>query len=301
MGSVPTRSAPPTQPILAAGAVVLRTDDTGGNEVLVIHRDGYDDWTLPKGHLEPGEQLPVAAVREVGEETGTMIRLGASLPVSRYPVEGRPKEVHWWVGFPTGETTEPTDDEADVVTWLPVDEARQRLTFETDRDLVSRALELSSLIPFLVVRHCKALSRSDWKHEDSRRPLTKRGRAQAEQLIPLLAAYGVVDVASSAAVRCADSLVPYARKHRLRIDRYESLTEEAATEHPIAATETLRDLATAAVQSGRPAAVCGHRPVLPMMLEAIGVDARPFSIGDCVVAYLDPQGHAVLSDHVEMP
>lgn len=298
---MPTRSTQPPQPILAAGAVVLRADDTGGTEVLVIHRDGYDDWTLPKGHQEPGEQLPVAAVREVGEETGVPIRLGAHLPVSRYPVNGRPKEVHWWVGFPTGESTEPTDDEADVVTWLPVDEARQRLTFETDRDLVARALELSALVPFLVVRHCKALPRSKWKHQDPRRPLTKRGRAQARQLALLLAAYGVVDVASSAAVRCADSFVPYARRNDLELARHQELTEEAATEDPKAATSTMRDLAKAAVESRRPTAVCGHRPVLPMMLEAIEVDARPFGTGDCVVAYLDSQARAVSSDHVEMP
>lgn len=298
---MPTRSARPPQPILAAGAVVLRTDDTGGTEVLVIHRDGYDDWTLPKGHQEPGEQLPVAAVREVGEETGVPIRLGAHLPASRYPVNGRPKEVHWWVGFPTGETTEPIDDEADVVTWLPVHEAQQRLTFETDRDLVSRALELSPLVPFLVVRHCKALARSKWKHQDPRRPLTKRGRAQAKDLVPLLAAYGVVDVASSAAVRCADSVVPYARRNGLEVARHQELTEEAAAEDPKAAASTMRHLAEAAVESGRPVAVCGHRPVLPMMLEEIGVDARPFAPGDCVVAYLDAQGLAVSSDHVEMP
>lgn len=299
MGSVPTRPTPP-QPTLAAGAVVLRPDAAGDTEVLVIHRAGYDDWTLPKGHQDPGEPLPVAAVREVLEETGVPIRLGAHLPVSRYPVDGRPKEVHWWVGFPTGDPHDPTDDEADVVTWLPVEEAQGRLTFESDRELVARAVELSGLVPFLVVRHCKALGRSKWKHQDTRRPLTKRGRAQAKELVPLLAAYGVVDVASSAAVRCADSLVPYTRKHGLRLDRYETLTEEAATEHPIAATETVRELATAAVESGRPAAVCGHRPVLPMMLEAIGVDARPFSTGDCVVAYLDPQARAVLSDHLQM-
>lgn len=56
-------------PIQAAGAVVLRDIDDGAREVLVVHRPSYDDLSLPKGKLEPGEDLPTTAVREVAEET----------------------------------------------------------------------------------------------------------------------------------------------------------------------------------------------------------------------------------------
>lgn len=303
--TVSTRPAPPSgnRPILAAGAVVLRPSPMtpGDTEVLVIHRACYDDWTLPKGHRDPGEHLPVAAVREVFEETGVPIRLGARLPVSRYPVNGHPKEVHWWVGVPTGEPTQPSDDEADVVDWLPVEEVNHRLTFETDRHLVARAVELSSLVPFLLVRHAKALARAKWKHEDVLRPLTRRGRVQARDLTPLLKAFGVAATASADAVRCIDTLVPYARTTGLEVQRYEALTEHAAADDPQRASTCTRDLARAALGGGAPTAVCGHRPVLPVMLESVQVDARPFSPGDCVVAYLDNQGNAVVSDHFEAP
>lgn len=285
-------------PILAAGAVVLRASpDDGAAEVLVIHRAGYDDWTLPKGHADEGELLPVAAVREVHEETGVPIRLGARLEVSRYPVNGHPKEVHWWVGTPTGEQVEPPDDEADRVEWWPVGTAEERLTFETDQQLVARAAELAHLVPFLVVRHGKALSRSKWRHADVRRPLTRRGRRQSKVLAALLAAFGVESVQSSAAVRCADTLVPYARRIGTTVVRHEELTEHAAAADPITARDLTRALALAAVDSGSAGVVCGHRPVLPLMLEGLGVDNRPFGTADCLVAYLDRQAQAVLSDH----
>ena len=60
-----------TRPILAAGAVLWRARRrSGATEVAVIHRPRYDDWSLPKGKVDPGETEPVTAVREIEEETG---------------------------------------------------------------------------------------------------------------------------------------------------------------------------------------------------------------------------------------
>ena len=60
--------------VLAAGVVVLRQ-----GRVLLVHRPAYDDWSFPKGKLDRGEHAAVAAVREVGEETGVRVRLGVPL------------------------------------------------------------------------------------------------------------------------------------------------------------------------------------------------------------------------------
>ena len=72
-------------PVLAAGGVPMRQLD-GRTQLLLIHRPRHDDWTLPKGHIEPGEHPLVAAVREVNEETGLAVRLGPPLPALAYPL-----------------------------------------------------------------------------------------------------------------------------------------------------------------------------------------------------------------------
>jgi len=56
--------------IRAAGGVVLRKSRSGETEIAVIHRPAYDDWTLPKGKIEPDESPEDCALREVREETG---------------------------------------------------------------------------------------------------------------------------------------------------------------------------------------------------------------------------------------
>src|SRR4051794_26198542 len=87
-------------PVVAAGAVTLRRR-RGTAEVLLVHQPKYDDWSFPKGKLEPDESARTAAVREVHEETGVRIRLGPPLAPQAYLVEngtGRLKQVHYWVG-----------------------------------------------------------------------------------------------------------------------------------------------------------------------------------------------------------
>lgn len=136
--------------IEAAGGVVLRARSPGGQgdhgdamEVLVVHRPAYDDWSLPKGKLDPGEDAATAAVREVAEETGVSARVGDELPSIHYEVRGRPKRVRWFRMVPiSGDpATRPPDGEVDLARWVPSDEARTLLTYGPDRDLLLTALE----------------------------------------------------------------------------------------------------------------------------------------------------------------
>ena len=81
---------PANKAVLAAGAVLWRPNgDSAAPEVAVIHRPRYDDWSLPKGKVDPGETEPVTAVREVHEETGYSSHLGRRLVAVSYPVESR--------------------------------------------------------------------------------------------------------------------------------------------------------------------------------------------------------------------
>jgi 8-oxo-dGTP diphosphatase len=117
--------------IRAAGGVVVRD-----GRVLLVHRDRYDDWTLPKGKLEAGESWEGAALREVREETGLECELGAFLGPSFYEHGGRPKEVRWW-SMTAGGEPQPAS-EVDAVRWASLDEARDLLTYDGDREVVSR-------------------------------------------------------------------------------------------------------------------------------------------------------------------
>ncbi|MFE4977140.1 NUDIX hydrolase [Kitasatospora sp. NPDC056651] len=131
--------------VLAAGAVLWlpgrlkKSGRLGRPRIAVIHRPKYDDWSLPKGKLEPGEGVVEAALREVREETGFRCLLGPELPAQHYRVQGRPKEVRYWAAVPSGGSFRP-NREVDRLEWLPAGKARARLTYDHDRLLVDALL-----------------------------------------------------------------------------------------------------------------------------------------------------------------
>jgi 8-oxo-dGTP pyrophosphatase MutT (NUDIX family) len=117
--------------IRAAGGVVVRD-----GRVLLVHRARYDDWSLPKGKLEPGETWEQAAVREVREETGVRATVVRELGSTRYDVDGEPKEVRW---FRMETPDEPRAQmEVDEVRWAPVADAAGLLSYDGERELLRR-------------------------------------------------------------------------------------------------------------------------------------------------------------------
>ncbi|MEU5423464.1 NUDIX hydrolase [Streptomyces sp. NPDC001407] len=123
--------------IRAAGCVLWRQGR--GMEIALVHRPRYDDWSHPKGKLKRGEKASDCAVREVLEETGMACELGAALPTVCYEVGGRCKEVRYWGARAVSGVFVP-NREVDALLWLPVGEARVRLTQERDRWLVDALL-----------------------------------------------------------------------------------------------------------------------------------------------------------------
>jgi 8-oxo-dGTP pyrophosphatase MutT (NUDIX family) len=120
----------------AAGGVVL----DGEGRVALVHRPRYDDWSLPKGKLDPGESFEEAALREVEEETGMRCRLGAELEPVRYQDnKGRPKLVRYWRMEVEHDPGFVPNDEVDKLRWVPPREAAALLTYPHDAELV-RAL-----------------------------------------------------------------------------------------------------------------------------------------------------------------
>ena len=119
--------------VRAAGGVVLREQ-----RVCVVHRPEYDDWTLPKGKLDPGESFEDAAVREVWEETGLRCRLRHELEPVRYrDHKDRPKLVRYWAMEVVADDGFAPNDEVDELRWVAPDEAATLLTYDRDRGLVA--------------------------------------------------------------------------------------------------------------------------------------------------------------------
>jgi 8-oxo-dGTP diphosphatase len=122
--------------VRAAGGLVRRRSEDGSDEVLVVHRPAYDDWSFPKGKLEDGEREEDAAVREVEEETGLRCRLERELATTRYrDGRGRPKTVRYWLMEPLSGTLAAAN-EVDDARFVPIDEARALLTYARDVELL---------------------------------------------------------------------------------------------------------------------------------------------------------------------
>ena len=294
----------PARPVLAGGAVVTRPHPVRGTEVLVVHRKRYDDWSLPKGKVENAESVPAAAVREVLEETGVTVRLGVPLDTVCYDLTkpARPdlskhgklltgiKRVSYWGATATHSVRRAPDHEVDVVSWLPVRAALARLSYAADHFLLEQYLEQPVTTPLVIVRHAKAMDRKDWSKKDVARPINAQGRKQAKLLVPMLAAYGVDKLVSSTAVRCLSTLQPYAAASKHKVVTYPGLTEEEGSDDPHGVAKIVRRVRASALRTGRPAAICVHRPVLPHILEALDIAPATLVTGEFLVAHLTEDG-----------
>ncbi len=273
---MPSRSTP--REVRAAGAVVLRRA-----QVLLVHRPAYDDWSFPKGKLDRGELAPVAAVREVGEETGVRVRLGVPLARQAYPNGRATKVVDYWVGRVVGDPDVSgylVNEEIDEVDWVPVDKAEKRLSYSRDRDTLHEALGTGKKTRALVVlRHGKARSRKAWRKDDRKRPLLVAGNAQARAAVPLLAAYGVSRIVTSSSTRCAETVTPYAENTGWPVTRTDGLSEEDATD------SSVLDIVDGLLHSDEDAVLCTHRPVLPTVYAAIGIAREHQATGELVVVH----------------
>jgi 8-oxo-dGTP diphosphatase len=229
--------------ILAAGAVVWRRRG-GAIEVAVVHRPKYDDWSLPKGKLDPGETPMVAAVREVAEETGLGTRLGRYLGRVTYPVTGhrKLKRVDYWSATVTDGAFS-TNSEVDVLRWHRLDQVMNALSYPMDRTIIRQFLRHPpDTATLLLLRHAKAGRRDRFSGPDDERPLDATGRAQAQSLAHSLAAFGVAEIYAAPPRRCVQTVEPLAEKLGIDIALEPLMSETAYAAAPDAALKRVREL-----------------------------------------------------------
>ncbi|MFM1950913.1 MAG: hypothetical protein RL418_600 [Actinomycetota bacterium] len=258
--------------IYAAGVVCWR-EEKGKLLVALVHREKYQDWGFPKGKLDPGETLPITAVREVMEEAGFKIKLGRKLKVISYEVNGgEQKDVHYWASKISDKVLNKQkftpNQEIAKVEWIDAKDALTLLSYEHDRELMQDVIQLHKkkeleTRALIVLRHAKATLRTDWKGEEAKRPLLPEGSKQAKALIPLLAAYGPKRLITSPWTRCFDTVAPYAKAMKKTLIERHQLTELGNAKKPARTLDVVMDM----LGTSKTGLVCSHRPALPSVLK----------------------------------
>ena len=262
--------------VRAAGCAVWREADDGTLEAALVHRPRYDDWSLPKGKPDAGEHLLLTAAREVAEETGLDVVVGRRSVRTGYDVAGPegepvPKEVDYWTAQWTGGEFVP-NDEADVLRWLPVDDAAALCSHEHDRavlaDLVRTDVPRSPTL--VLVRHGHAGSRSDWDGPDDLRPLDSRGGAEARRLAEVLPLFGPQAVFTAPPIRCRQTEEPLAEHLGVTLQSVPELGEDGFADDPEAGLATVVRLLEPPAAPGV-TVVCSQGGAIPSVLMALGV------------------------------
>jgi len=263
---------PGSRLIRAAGGVAWRPGPDGRPQVLLVHRRKYDDWSLPKGKTEPGEPLPVAAVREVLEEGGARLALGRRLISVRYNVGGRPKRVHYWAARVLSVDSRAIPNaEVDEVAWLTAERAVKKVSYPHDHGVLADfAARPPQTVPLILLRHAKALPKAGWKRADADRPLDDSGRDAAKALADLLACFSPsFRLISSPAARCTETLRPLSQLTGDPVREEPSLYIQYQPRTVAADPDTVNAaLIRAAIASGVPTVVCAHRENMAALRKA---------------------------------
>jgi len=263
-----------TTPVLAAGIVCWRVVD-GKPRVLLVHRTVHKDVSLPKGKLDPGETLPETAVREIFEETGLRVDLGAPLGHVHYTLaNGRDKYVHYWSSEVNDHDLERAkftpNDEISSLEWLSLSKARKKVSYERDIDVLNRFAALyeagnARTFAMIAVRHGKAVPGDTWDGPDATRPLMHRGSEQAAIIAGGIAAFAPERIVSSTAARCLATVIPLAERTELNIKSTEDISQDSYAGNGRAVTA----LVEKRLKKQQSTVICSHGPVLPQIISAL--------------------------------
>lgn len=253
----------------------------GKVRVLLIHRDHRHDVSFPKGKVDPGESTPQAAVREIAEETGYRVGLGAPLGTAEYLLPGgRDKVVHYWAAEVTDEQHAAAgvfapNDEVARIEWVPIAKARHQLTYERDAEILDRfadrvAADQARTFAIVALRHAKAISPGEWAGSDSTRPLLPAGRKQARSVAPGIAAWRPRKIVSSTAARCLATVEPLSTATRVGVKDSDAISQDAYE----SGTDDIAGAVKKRLKKQVDAVLCSHGPVLPEIIRQVASQTR---------------------------
>ncbi len=260
--------------VRAAGALCWRL--VGGKIlVLLVRRAERADVSLPKGKVEPRETPPQTAVREIAEETGLSVALGAPLGTTEYTMpDGREKIVHYWAVEVSDEAVAASrfapNLEVAAVEWLPIENARAQLSYGGDRDVLDRFVArvtagTARTFPMIVLRHGKAVPRGSWDGPDWTRPLQPRGIEQSRNIAPAIAAWSPTGLISSTAVRCLETIEPVATLTGLPFTGSAGISQDAYED----GTDRVRKIVKNRLAKRQAVLLCSHGPVIPAIIDEV--------------------------------
>ena len=265
--------------VLAAGAICWRLVGTK-TQVLLVHRGERADVSLPKGKVDPGETPPQTAVREIKEETGLSIALGAPLGTIEYTMPGgREKIVYYWAAEISDEvlaaSTFRPNAEIASLEWLSIKDARAAVSYDRDRDVLDRfAARVKAgnarTFPIIALRHGKAVPPASWDGPDATRPLLHRGLEQARSVAPAIAAWAPERLITSTAVRCITTIEPTAILTGLSIRATDAISQDAYEE----GTASVRKVVHKRLERKVSAVLCSHGPVLPLIIDEMAAQTH---------------------------
>ena len=134
--------------IEAAGGILWKKTASGKQKIAIIHRNRYNDWSLPKGKREPGETWQETALREVREEIGCQAQLGEFIGSTTYTLNenGAPKVVLFWQMTAPQNCEFQPNDEVDRAKWVSPKKALRLLSYKDERRIVRKAMRCKQML-----------------------------------------------------------------------------------------------------------------------------------------------------------
>jgi 8-oxo-(d)GTP phosphatase len=258
-------------PILAAGCVIWRRNNSDEIEIAIVHRPRYDDWSFPKGKVELSEPLIACARRESIEETGLDLKIGQFIGDVSYQAEDGLKLVHYWAAQAMDDSGDfIPNSEIDALEWVEISKVSKRLTRDSDKEILKKfkKLELETT-PLILLRHAKALAREEWPGGDEDRPLDTLGQDQARRMLSIYQVFNLKEIHTSDAVRCYDTIIQMARALSIEPIISTQLSEYTYKKNKDKSKDYVKELAGRVSNQSIPILLCSHNPVIPAMLDKL--------------------------------